>query len=112
MAEATDEIVVFVTAASQEEAARIGRRVVEEGLAACANILPGVRSIFSWEGKISEEQESLMILKSRAGLFEDLATVVKSLHSYSVPEIIAIPIVKGADDYLSWLGAVTGKSKK
>lgn len=112
MAEATDEIIVFVAAGSEEEATRIGRKVVEEGLAACANILPGVRSIFRWEGKVSEEQEAMMVLKSRAGLFEDLATMVKGLHSYSVPEIIAIPVVQGSADYLSWIGDVTGKSTK
>ena len=73
MADPKVEIVVFVTTSSEEEAARIGRALVEAGLAACANVLPRVRSIFSWEGKVSEEQESLMVLKTRADLFEDLA---------------------------------------
>ncbi len=112
MADAEDEIVVFVTASSEEEAVKIGRKLVEEGLAACANILPQVRSIFRWEGAVSDERESLMILKSRMGLFEDLVTRVKRLHSYSVPEIIALPIGQGSADYLKWIGDVTGKSKK
>jgi periplasmic divalent cation tolerance protein len=110
--EAGGEIVVFVTAASEEEAARIGRAVVEAGLAACANVLPGIRSIFRWEGKISEEQESLMLLKTRANLFEELVGAIKKLHSYKVPEIIGLPIGKGSADYLKWIREVTAKKLK
>ena len=106
------EIVVFVTAASEEEASRIGRAVVEAGLAACANVLPGIRSIFRWEGKISEEQESLMLLKTRANLFEELVSAIKKLHSYKVPEIIGLPIEKGSADYLKWIREVTAKKLK
>jgi periplasmic divalent cation tolerance protein len=105
--EGDGEIVVFVTAGSQEEGAKIGRAVVEAGLAACANIVPGVRSIFRWEGKISEEGEVLILLKSRAVLFDALAATIKRHHSYSVPEIIALPILLGAPDYLAWLRQVT-----
>ncbi len=111
MADPKVEIVVFVTTSSEEEAARIGRALVEAGLAACANVLPRVRSIFSWEGKVSEEQESLMVLKTRADLFKDLAATVKKLHSYSVPEIIAVPITRGSADYLAWIRNVTRKQK-
>jgi len=100
-------IVVLVTAASQEEAAKIGRAVVEAGLAACANILPAVRSIFRWEGEITEEAESLIILKSRTDLFDTLMATIKRHHSYSVPEIIALPIALGAPDYLAWIREVT-----
>lgn len=101
------EIVVLVTASSEEEAARIGRALVEGGLAACANVLPRIRSIFRWEGKVSEEQESLMVVKSRSDLFDDLARTVKSLHSYQVPEIIALPIAHGSPEYLAWIHEVT-----
>lgn len=111
MADRKAEIVVFVTTSSEEEAARIGRALVESGLAACANVLPRVRSIFSWEGKVSEEQESLMVLKTQADLFEDLAATVKKLHSYSVPEIIAVPITRGSADYLAWIRSVTRKQE-
>lgn len=106
------EIIVFVTAASEEEAARIGRSVVEAGLAACANIVPQIRSIFRWEGKVSEEQESLMLLKTRSTLFPDLVTAIKKLHSYEVPEIIALPIGQGSADYLKWIRDVTSNSMK
>jgi periplasmic divalent cation tolerance protein len=106
------EIVVFVTAASEEEAARIGRSVVEAGLAACANVIPRVRSIFRWEGKVSEEQESLMLLKTRGTLFPELVTAIKKLHSYEVPEIIALPIGQGSADYLQWIRDVTSNQLK
>jgi periplasmic divalent cation tolerance protein len=105
------EIVVFVTAASEEEAARIGRSVVEAGLAACANVVPRIRSIFQWEGKVTDEQEALMLLKTRAGLFEELVAAVKGLHSYQVPEIIALPIGQGSADYLKWIRDVTSNRK-
>lgn len=107
-----EAIVVFVTASSEEEAGRIGRRLVEERLAACVNLLPAVRSLFWWEGRVSEERETLMILKTRASLFPDLAREVRALHSYQVPEIVALPIKKGSDDYLAWIQAVTSKPQK
>jgi len=69
--------------------------------------LPRIRSIFRWEGKVSEEQESLMVVKSRSDLFDDLARTVKSLHSYQVPEIIALPIAHGSPEYLAWIHEVT-----
>lgn len=106
---ASCEIVVLVTTASEEEAARIGRAAVEAQLAACANVLPGIRSIFRWEGKVSDERESLLLLKSRSDLFQELAATVKKLHSYEVPEIIALPISAGSPDYLDWLRNSTRK---
>ncbi|HKN87151.1 MAG TPA: divalent-cation tolerance protein CutA [Nitrospiraceae bacterium] len=99
----TQAIIVLVTTASEEEATTIGRTTVKQGLAACANILALKKSIFQWEGQIVEEQECLMIIKSRTDLFEELSTAVKRLHSYKVPEIIAVPIVKGLQDYLNWV---------
>jgi periplasmic divalent cation tolerance protein len=96
-------IVVLVTTASEEEATTIGRDVVKQGLAACANILVLKKSIFQWEGKLAEEQEFLMIIKSRSDLFEDLSVAIQRLHSYKVPEIVAIPIVKGSAEYMNWI---------
>jgi periplasmic divalent cation tolerance protein len=96
-------IIVLVTTASEEEATTIGRAIVKQELAACVNILPLKKSIFYWEGQMAEEQECLMIMKSRPVLFEELAMAVKRLHSYKVPEIIAMPIVKGFQDYLDWI---------
>ena len=98
-----DKIVVLITSLSKEEAEAIGHFLVERRLAACANLLPGITSIFSWEGKICTEREFLLILKSKRSLFEKLKVEVKKLHSYSVPEIIALPIVAGSEEYLNWL---------
>ena len=106
------ELVVLVTAATMEEATRISRRVVEEKLAACASIVPGITSIFHWEGKISEEREILVLLKTRGDLFNDLAKAVKEIHSYEVPEIIALPIAHGAESYLKWIRDSTRKPLK
>jgi len=97
------DIVVLVTAPSEDEAAKIGRALVDERLAACANIVTGVRSIYRWEGKVEDEPEALMVIKTREELFDSLESRVRELHPYSVPEVIAIPIVKGSQAYLKWL---------
>ena len=102
-----DGIVVLITASSGDEAAVIGKALVDGRLAACANIVPDVRSLFSWEGKTQDERETLLIVKSRSPLMTELIATVKSLHSYKVPEIIALPIVAGAQDYLEWLREIT-----
>ncbi len=99
----TDGIIVLITAASQEEALKISGTLVEEHLAACVNIIPQVRSLFFWEGKTQESAEALLVCKSRKPLFDELVLRVKALHSYSVPEIIALPIIAGSREYLSWL---------
>lgn len=106
-----DEIVVFITASREEEAAKIARALVEDRLAGCVNIIKHIRSIYSWQGKIEDEKEALLIAKTRKNLFKGLVTKVKELHSYAVPEIIAIPIVDGATDYLKWLKEVTDFKK-
>lgn len=112
MTKPVTEIVVFVTTPSEEEAARISRSLVEARLVACANVLPRVRSIFRWEGKVTEEQESLIVLKTRSGLMKQVEKAIKKMHSYSVPEIIAIPIAQGSAEYLSWIRDVTRKALK
>lgn len=96
-------IIVLVTTASEVEATTIGKTIVKQGLAACANIIALKKSIFQWEGQIVEEQECLIMMKSRSDLFDDLAMAVKRLHSYKVPEIVAVPIVQGSQDYLKWV---------
>jgi len=100
----SEEIVVLVTAASEPEAKVIARRLVEKRLVACVNIVPTVESVFEWEGTVTEEQESLLIIKTKAEVFDLLESVIKELHRYSVPEIIALPIQAGSSDYLAWLG--------
>ncbi len=102
-----DPIVVLITASSDEEAARIAQAVVAEHLAACVNIISGVHSVFFWEAKTQNAQESLLICKSRQPLLQRLIDRVKSLHSYSIPEIIALPVVAGSQDYLAWISEST-----
>ncbi|MFM7841402.1 MAG: divalent-cation tolerance protein CutA [Nitrospira sp.] len=102
-------IVVLVTAASRAEAGRISRALIRAELAACANVLP-VRSLFRWKGKVCDTTETLLVIKSRADLFDMLTCEVKKIHSYEVPEIIAVPIIHGAPDYLAWISQVTRKS--
>jgi len=103
-----DEIVVFITASNEDEAAKIAKALVESRLAGCVNIIKNIRSIYRWQGKIEDEPEVLMIAKTQKSLFNDLSKKVKELHSYTVPEIIAMPIVEGSEDYLKWLKEVTG----
>jgi periplasmic divalent cation tolerance protein len=103
-----EEIVVFITASDEDEAAKIAKALVEARLAGCANIIKDIRSIYSWQGKIEDEKEALMIVKTQKTLFDSLTKKVKELHSYSVPEIIALPIIQGSEDYLKWLKEVTG----
>jgi periplasmic divalent cation tolerance protein len=99
----SEAIVVLVTCGTEDEAAEIAHALVEDRLVACVNILSPVRSIYRWEGKIWDEKEWLLIIKTQKKRFEDLEKKVKSLHSYSVPEIIALPIVEGSAPYLKWL---------
>lgn len=96
-------IITLITAPNEEEASHISHTLVEEKLAACINIIPAVRSIYRWEGRIADEKEVLLIVKTKRGLFEPLKKRVKELHSYSVPEIIAVTLIEGDEQYLSWL---------
>jgi periplasmic divalent cation tolerance protein len=95
-----NSIVVLVTAGSEEEARKIAGLLVKEKKAACVNIVPGVDSLFRWKGKIDSACESLLLVKTRASRFPEIISLVKEIHSYEVPEIIALPITGGSEDYL------------
>ena len=95
--------IVLVTTSDKQEAERIIRRLLDDKLIACANIISPVSSHFHWSGKIEKAEECLVLMKSREDLFEKLAETVKSLHSYEVPEILALPIIDGSKAYLDWL---------
>lgn len=98
-----EEIVIFITAPSEDEAARIARSLVEARLAACVNIVRNARSIYAWQGNVEDDSEALMIVKTRKSLFNALSVKVRELHSYDVPEIIALPVIDGSEEYLAWL---------
>lgn len=100
-------IVVMVTAPDMGVASRIAQALVEERLAACVNLFSGVRSIYRWEGKVADESETLMLIKTRQERFHALASRVRALHPYKVVEIIAVPITAGHDAYLRWIDAET-----
>jgi len=105
-------IVVLVTCSSEEEALRIAHALVEGHLAACVNLVSPIRSIYRWEGKIWDEKEWLLIIKTQAKRFDRLKKRVKSLHSYDVPEIISLPIVEGSSSYLNWIRENTKQKLK
>jgi periplasmic divalent cation tolerance protein len=102
-----ESLVVFVTCGSEEEAFRIAHVLVEERVAACVNLVSPIRSIYRWKGKVCDEHEWLLVIKTQMARFDDLETRVRALHSYSVPEIIALPIIKGNSSYLNWLKEMT-----
>jgi periplasmic divalent cation tolerance protein len=105
-------IIVFITAPSKEIGKEIASALVEGKLAACVNILGPINSIYTWEGKICDDEEVLLIAKSRSGLFEkQLIPAVSAIHPYKVPEIIALPVTMGLQSYLDWVLFETGTSQ-
>ncbi len=96
-------VVVLVTVSSKDEGLKIARELVQRRLVACVNIIDGVHSVFFWEGKVDEAKEALLVIKTRLDKLNDVIACVKSLHSYQVPEIIALPIVYGLESYLKWI---------
>ena len=99
----SNPIVVLVTCASEEESLKIARALVDDQLAACVNLVAPIRSIYRWEGKIWDEKEWLLIIKTQEDRFRELEEKVRSLHSYAVPEIISLPILEGSSSYLNWI---------
>lgn len=99
----TDKIIVLSTCNSEEEARTIARGLVEKRLAACVNITPGIRSIYRWKGAIEESSEYLLLIKSRRDLLEQLRAALETMHSYEVPEVVALAIVDGSPAYIEWM---------
>jgi periplasmic divalent cation tolerance protein len=96
-------VVVTSTCSSEEEALRIAREVVERGLAACVQIIPGIRSVYRWQGKLEVTSEWLLLVKTNSAKFELLGRVIELLHSYDVPEVLAVPVLAGSEKYLAWM---------
>jgi periplasmic divalent cation tolerance protein len=103
----TDALLVFTALPNSDKAADLARALVEERLAACANLIPAVRSIYRWEGKLQDENEVLVLLKTRAENVERLKARILELHPYEVPEVLAVPVESGYQAYLEWLSAQT-----
>ena len=99
----SEPLVVLITAGSQEEAEHLAHRLVAEMLAACVNVVPGVTSVYRWEEEIQRDQEWLLIVKTERQILDSLIQRVQVLHSYEVPEIIALPLVGGSEAYLRWI---------
>ena len=104
-------VVVLVTTANAEEGARLGRTLVEEQLAACANVVGPMRSIYRWQGAVEEADEHLVLLKARGADVSALEARVRTLHSYDVPEVLALPVTAGSAPYLAWLANATERGR-
>jgi periplasmic divalent cation tolerance protein len=99
----TDKIAVLSTCESEDEARRLARELVEARLAACVNIVPGIRSVFQWKGAVEEANELLLVVKTSRALLNEVRAAIERLHSYELPEVIAFQIVDGSAEYLEWL---------
>ena len=99
----SERLVVLMTAGSQEEADRLADALVVNGLAACVNVIPGVTSVYRWEGEVQRDQEWLLVAKSHRDALDELVRRVRTIHSYEVPEVVALPLVGGSQAYLSWI---------
>lgn len=96
-------IVVLITAKNKREANKISKSLLDDKLIACANVIDGIDSLFWWKGKVCREKEVLLVIKSTKSKFKKIVSAVKNIHSYDVPEIIALPIIDGNPDYLKWI---------
>ena len=101
----TDKIVVLSTCATREEAEKLARVLLDQRLAACVNVIPGMRSYYRWKGAIESAEECLLVIKSSRELFASIGAVLEKEHSYEVPELLALPVLEGATNYLNWLVA-------
>ena len=104
----TDKVVVFVTCGSASEAGRIARALVEERLAACVSISSPLRSVYRWGGKLCDDREVLLVIKTSRDLFDRVRRAVEKLHSYQVPEVICLPVIDAAPNYLEWWSGELG----
>jgi periplasmic divalent cation tolerance protein len=108
---AEEFVVVLVTASSSDEAVNIASALVEERLAACANVVGPIRSIYRWQEAVEDAEEHLLVIKARASDFAAVEERVRELHGYDVPEIVALPLRAGSAPYLAWLAESTGRER-
>lgn len=110
--DASDAIVVFMTAANSDEASRIAELLIDKNLAACVQILPEIQSVYRWKGEIERQSEILILAKTVQSKFSELETQVRAVHSYETPEIVATPLTNGSKPYLEWLSANVDSSPR
>jgi periplasmic divalent cation tolerance protein len=103
----SNAVIVFSTCATRDEAERIAKAIVEDGLAACVQLLPPMRSVYRWQGAVQQSEEILLLIKTTETRFPQLENRIEELHSYDTPEIIAVPVIAGAQKYLTWLQDAT-----
>lgn len=96
-------IVIYCTVPNKKEGKEIAKALIENQFAACVNILDKMESIFSWDGEMCEEKEALMIIKTKKDLFDNVKKVIHQMHSYTVPEVISLPIAQADETYLKWI---------
>jgi periplasmic divalent cation tolerance protein len=99
----TEKIVVLSTCGSEEEAVRIAKQLVEEHVAACVNLIPRIRSIYRWQGKVEDSTEWMLVIKTSRERFEAVRTLIAAAHSYELPELLALPVADGSSEYLAWI---------
>jgi len=104
----TDKLIVFVTCETRRQAEQIAQTVIEEKLAACVNVLPGIRSCYVWEEKLTWSDEALLLIKTTGGRFNQLRDRIRALHSYDVPEIVGVTIEEGLKEYVEWIDRAVG----
>lgn len=104
-------MVIFITTGKDEEAHEAAKTLLKNRDSACVNIVPGISSLFWWQDKLDSAKESLLIIKTKASLLDKVVTLVKEIHSYDTPEIIALPIIGGNLDYLEWIGEEVRQSE-
>lgn len=104
-----EPVLLYTTFPSVVEAERTGRKLVEAGLAACVNVIPGMRSIYRWEGKLEEAEEAVMIVKSRASHAEKITGTIKAAHAYDNPAVLVLPILGGSQPFIDWILTETEK---
>ena len=100
-------IVIYCTCPDIESAERISRHIVEQRMAACVNLIPGITSIYTWDGNIQRDQEVLLVIKSTKVRFDDIQNLISDEHPYDLPELIAVPITESSPDYLEWIKQCT-----
>lgn len=105
-------VVVLVTTSTKKEAEKIAQVLLKKRLAACVNIIPSIHSHFWWKGQIERSNEVLMVIKSKNEMFDQLVESVKSTHSYQVPEILALPVQQGSNEYLNWIDTILNRNQK